>query len=180
MLAPAIVHEEELRARFQNRITDSDMRFYCFQSYVDYELTVDRNDWKRIQFVSVTRSSGVSAYFEARINRESLVVEDLLIASLRATGLPFEAAVDGFRFVAYLLEERGFRKVFFRFIRDNPFGPQYVRLVEELAGCGSVQGLLTEYVTLADGRAYDLVIVEIRKQPYLEWFHRRHALRTTA
>jgi len=180
MLVPAIVHEAELRARYRDRAADIGMRHYLFQSYLDYDLAVDRNDWKRIQFVSVHASRGLMAYLEARINRESLVVEDILVTSLTAGGLSWGASVDVLRFIAYLFETRGFRKVFFRFVQDHPFGPKYVRFLCDLARCGSIQGVLPEFVTLSDGRAHDLVIMEIHRTEFLEWFSLHHALRCPA
>jgi len=156
------------------------MRYFSFQSYREYELIIDRNDWKRIQVVSVSRSGGLLAYFEARLNRESQIVEDLLLMSLCPRGLSIEAGGDVFRFVASLFEERGIRKIFFRFIRDNPASRQYQRVLEHMAHCGSVQGVLTDYLTLPDGKTYDLVIMDILKQPYLQWVASRHAFHPAA
>lgn len=180
MLVPAIVFEQELRARFLQRILHPDTRYFYFQSYCDYELTVDRSDWKRLQFVSVSGRNELLAYFEARPNRESMVIEDLLILGLGPRGLSFEAVKDGLGFLAHLLGDRGFRKVFFRFVRDNPAGRQYEKLFCQVARCGSIQGVMTDYVTLADAKTYDLVIMDIQKQPYLEWFGSRHALHPPA
>jgi len=180
MLAPAIVHEAELRVRYRERVADAQMRHYLFQSYLDYDLVIDRNDWKRIQFVSVGPSKGVVAYMEAQVNRESLVVEDFLVTSLQAGGLSLGASVDVLRFIAYLFEGRGFRKLFFRFVQDHPFGPKYVRFLRDLARCGSIQGVLPGYVTLSDGCSYNLVIMEVHRQAFLEWFSQHHALRCPA
>ena len=180
MLLPALVREQELKVRFLERIQQPDTHFYYFQTYCDYELSLDRNDWKRIQFVSVSRKNELLAYFEARLNRESLVVEDVLLLSLGPRGLNFEAAGDVFRFLAYLFEDRGFRKIFFRFIKNNPAARQYDRFLRQIAHCGTVQGVLTDYTTLTDGKTYDLVIMEIRKQPYLEWFGGRYAVHPSA
>lgn len=176
MLVPALRYEHALKSRFVERILEPDTRFLYFQSYLEFELTVDRNDWKRIQFVSVSPSGELLAYLEARLNRESSVVEDLLVLSLRGQGLNFEASGDVFRFLAYLFVERGFRKIFFRFVRDNPAARQYRRLVESLARCGTVQGVLQDYLVLADARVYDLVIMDIQRDPFLGWFRRRYAL----
>lgn len=179
MLVPAIVHEAELRVRYRDRVADLGMRYFLFQSYLDYDLVIDRNDWRRVQFVSV-QPEGLMAYLEARINRESAVVEDVLVTSLRVGGLSWGASIDVLRFIAYLFEERGFRKLFFRFVEDHPFGPKYVRFFCDLARCGSVQGVLPGYVTLSDGLSYNLVIMEVHRPEFLEWFSRHHALRRPA
>lgn len=180
MLVPAILFEHELRARFLQRILRPDARYFYFQSYCDYDLTVDRSDWKRIQYVSVSPQGELLAYFEARPNRESLIIEDLLIIGLGSLGPTVMATKDVFRFFAYLLQDRGYRKIFFRFVRDNPAARQYERFLLQVARCGSIQGVLTDYVTLTDAKNYDLVIMDIQKQPYLEWFGRQCALHTTA
>ena len=180
MLVPAILCEAGLKNTFSQRICQSDMRFFHFQNFVDYDLIVDRNDWKRIQMVSIDPHGQLLAYFEARINREANIVEDLLVMSLRTSGLTNLANRDFFRFTASLLKDRGFRKVFFRYIKDNPAARQYQRLFGEIIQCGSIQGILEEYVTLTDGKIYDLVIMDIKREPYLRWFEDRYALHPTS
>jgi len=170
MLAPAILKEAELRASFPGRLIQNDARFFYFQSYVDYDVVIDRNDWKRIQFVSIGNEQKLLAYFEARINRESLIVEDLLVLNFWGTKLALQQTKDLFHFVFYLFSARGIRKIYLRFIKDNPAGRQYERFILRTAKCGSIQGILTDYVILADGKAYDLVIMDILRDPYLEWY----------
>ncbi len=176
MLVPAILREQDLRPLFMARMAEQTAKYYYFQAYRDFDLIIDRNDWNRIQYVSQSSMGELFALYEARINHESNIVENILILSLRSQGLSFEAVGDLFGFVRYLFQERGFRKIFVRYLADNPASGQYEKLLIRRAGCGSIQGVLREYITLADQRNYDLVILDIQREPYLQWFHGPHAL----
>jgi hypothetical protein len=62
MLQPAILKAQELILKFREICGNPEYRYYLLQNYVDYNMTIETDDWRRMQFASVDNEGKVRAY----------------------------------------------------------------------------------------------------------------------
>jgi hypothetical protein len=170
MLQPAILKAQEVILKFREICGNPEYRYYLLQNYVDYNMTIETDDWRRMQFASVDNEGKVRAYFEARIDRGSNIVTDLLILYFDLQKANLTASKDFAAFIYLLLREKGFEKIFFRFIKDNPAALLYKKLFIDKIKCSTIAGTLKNAQKLTDGNVYDIIIMDIEKEPYITWY----------
>lgn len=169
MLMPAVLMEDDLNHKYKNEIHDERYDFFYFQNYTEYPLVIDKNDWNRFQFVSVNNEN-ILGYLEARVDRMSQVVEDLLIINFENKKSGFIFAKDFSCFIYYLFEKRNIQKIFFRYLDGNPAAKLYKKLFYEKIGCGKLIGVMESAKTIRNGKTYDLIINEIDKKIFVDWY----------
>lgn len=166
MLAPAQFHADRLRPLFARRIAEDDAAYLFFENWANFQLEVDPSEVKRLQYVSVEQGR-LLGYLEARVDRISQVVDDLLILRFD-TGLAGEAVRDFYDFLHLLLVRRNFRKVVFRAVGSNPAMALYEKhLVGRLAIARPV-GVIRNFKRLRDNRLHDLHWFEMDQSAFYE------------
>lgn len=155
MLKPAFLFRDELNQEYQKYLY-SDRFKYLVEDVWDYEIPVDQSDAERLQFVSLSPTNQILAYFSAEINRRLYKVDSLEVIIFTQN---LTSSRDFRQFITDLTGKFGFRKVSFEAFVGSPGESVYDRHLSTFGA--RVVGIKKQEVRLSDGKLYDLKLYEI-------------------
>jgi len=161
MLEPALKYESQLQQLFLDRWYDPKYMYYNNYSWRD-QFKVATNNWEYMEFVS-TLNGEVIGYFNAKIDRDSLVVTN--IGAVNFYDMNFVFAKDFAKFLRNLFDVFKFRKIRFTVNVGNPIEPTYDKLAIRYGG--RIVGIWKAEDKLMDGTYSDRKLYEIMREDYL-------------
>jgi hypothetical protein len=172
MLELAYLNQQQLQEIYAQKITSKTNKYYFFESYYDYILQIDKDESKKIQYVSKDAEGNIIGYAGAWVNRTHNIIERAEIINF--TEKPkIEGSRDLFDFLEIVLIKKNFRKIMFYVAEENPAARMYERFIDYSEGIGRKVGILKEHYILNDGKKYDVVVFEIFKDKFAEWFNKK-------
>jgi len=163
MLRPAQLYKNEIQTKYAEAIAD-DKNFYLqCDSYNNYELKIDENDWNLIQLVSIDSNNNVTGYFHAAIDRAAWNVTEIMAANFNSPSLSFGR--DFMAFIDRLFMHHNFDKINFSCVQGNPAFHIYTRLMRKYE-IGRVVGTYKRDIRMPNGKYYDRTFFEILSEEY--------------
>lgn len=139
-------------------------KYYNYNVWLDFELEIDSDTWKRIQMISTDAEGNILGYLCASVNRSSRYVQSISAISFKRNSVIF--ARDFFRFFESLFENGKFHKINFAAITENPAVKMYQKIIDKYNG--TVVGVRKNEVMLEDGKLYDEVLYEVHYEDYIK------------
>lgn len=155
MLKPAFLFRDDLNREYQKYLYFDRFKFLVEDIY-EFEIPVDPSDEHFLQFVSVSPSGDILAFFSAEINRRLYKVEALEVIIFTQN---LTSSRDFAQFVTDLTHKFNFRKVNFEAIVGSPGEAVYDRHASRFGA--RIVGIKKNEVRLSDGKLYDVKLYEI-------------------
>jgi hypothetical protein len=167
MIELAYLNQDLLEKKWKSCLT-SNLFFYYFHSpAMPYKIEIVNSEWNTIQYVSKDSENKIIGFFAGYINRTHNFVENLDIINFTEK-INVTFTEDLFEFFYLLLIKKGFRKIVFHAIKDNPAAKMYERFIIRNK-IGVVVGTLKKNKLLPDGKYYDEIIFEVYKEWCIEY-----------
>jgi len=164
MLDLAYNHKDTLRKIYARMLLNPEKYKYVIgDSWVDYEIAIDNNNYNKLQFVSITpNTSNIQGYLSCKINRRVHYAYSIVVIHFY-TKPTFSFSKDLKTFlIDMLLCQYKFNKLQFACIVGNPIEKTYDRIV--LQNGGRIVGIYKRDARLLDNKVYDLKLYEITRK----------------
>lgn len=169
MLDLALLHAEELQARYQQTLFDTKYKYYHRFSTVNYYLELNANS-DQIQMVSL-EDDQIVGFLSTDLNRETNTAFNLNIIKFKADSQDFSA--DIFAFFIMLFTQFGIERVVWDVIIGNPAEKFYDYIAANYGG--RIVGVFRNEARLADGKLYDVKYYEMYREEALQAVEDRRA-----
>ncbi|MFH6983472.1 hypothetical protein [Marinoscillum luteum] len=160
MLRYAYHHAEELQRAF-TQYTKEDEIFMFFFPYRFFQLRIEPDTSKKLQFVSVDQSGQVVGMFIMRVDWHAHHVYDFAFINFQAQKATF--SLDLARLIKKLFEEFKFRKIKYKVIVGHDIEATHDRLAMKY---GKIVGTFREDIRLTNGQLYDVKHYELSIDDY--------------
>lgn len=157
MIELAYLHKEKLVNKFKNIMNKTRYKYFFLSTYQNYERTIDDNNWKCLEYVSV-KNNKIIGYMKASIDRIAHNVDQLYLINFSKDDF-FTYGKDITSFLKILFEDFCFKKIEFSVVVGNPIEKSYDKIVEKNGG--RIVGIFKNSVRLMDGKYYDLKFYEV-------------------
>ncbi len=153
-------YETQLKKAYAEAVVTERCKYYITYGWVDYEVSISRNEWDNYQRVSV-KNGKVIGYLSGDTQRAKNVVTSLSIISFAETPEEkMEYAKDIRTYFKCLLKK--FDKIKFTVAIGNKVEKNYDKFVDSLNG--RIIGISIDDAMLADGTKLDMKYYEILKK----------------
>lgn len=151
MLAPAVVHKEEICRLIAMHVYDSEYQYVNIRSWhtFDPEFYVPVDDWGKLSLVSVD-SHGKLGYICASIDRDLDEVDGLTIANYGCDKTEFGKDL----ILCFKLLQQRFRAIRWTVVIGNPVEPMYDKFCQRMGG--RIVGIKMQACRLANGSYADV------------------------
>lgn len=172
MLTLARLVKSELEKVYLNSIYKEKYKYYQFSSYTTYIMTIDDNDWEKLEYCSVDKSGNILGFFRAYIERDSHKITEIGIISFideEKSDKHLICGVDLFKFLKMIYDHPAVNKIEWSVIVDPDYAFSkkrktelfYDKIVKKFNG--KIVGIFTKTIKLRDGKFYDRKYYEIIK-----------------
>lgn len=172
MIKLAILYNTKLAELLLKCLTEKRNNFLFFLPYKQYSFCIEDNDHNKIQYISIDKDNNILGFFEATINTNYHVIDDMLLISFNDLANQ-EFGLDLVRFIDLLFIRRNYRQIYFKAVTANPIYSYYERFLLKVTKSGCIIGVMKSYVRLSDNQYYDLAIFCIYREKYLKWVNER-------
>ena len=161
MLEYAHYHTEALQRAFNEYVGRDEMLMFFFPCRF-FQLKIEPDTSKKLQFVSVDKNKKVVGMYVMRVDWNAHYVYDFMFISFDQSNIAF--SVDLARLVRKLFIEYEFRKIKFKVIVGHSIERAHNRIAKKY---GRVVGVFVEDIRLMNGRWYDVKHYELVRVHYL-------------
>ncbi len=170
---------------YQEKLIAADIKtwlnpyFKYFNDAWNEKITVEDNDWNRIQMVSVDKQDNVIGYFKVDVNRAQNNLCGLVVANFASKCNP-TFSKDFYHFLSYLFVDRGFHRLEWNVIIGNPIEKMYDKFCKKIGG--NIIGVAHDATMLqnhqyADMKYYEVFGDGVKKYLNSQSGRRRHCMR---
>ena len=117
----AINYSAEINSLYKkNAITRKDISYFAYDDYTDYSIEIVDSDWRKLQYVVLTKENKLLAFISANFDRVTNNISNLALINI--TDKPSMTILRGaLYFIDELLfKQEKFHKINFKAIKDNP------------------------------------------------------------
>jgi hypothetical protein len=145
-------------------------KYYHATPWIFYVYDMPDTDEEYIHYVSKNPNEEIIGLFIATIDRVNNYISSMTIIRFVEESY-FIFSRDTIDFLKELLIKRGFRKVVFSAIVDNPAVAIYKRFITKY-NLGKIIGIYKEHRKMRDGKLYDEIYFEIYHDKFIEYSNR--------
>lgn len=165
--------QDEVDKLIARTFDDPHYKYYHVNGYLDYK-SDNTSNWPKEEYVSIDSNGKIVGHFYARIDRNARSVTSLAAINLDRDNRGPLFALDFKRFIEKMLIERGYYKMRFCVITENPAMHMYDKFIERYDG--RVVGTFMKDDRLPDGKLYDTKHYEIFSEDFIKAKNRKEAM----
>lgn len=165
MLKIAYPYKDKLQEAYNKVLHEDFYKFFNNGSYWSYDISVQNDSWKYLEFVSIDSNNNIVGYLRADIQRPENHVLGLAVLNFsNKCNLCFSK--DLRQFLINLFEVYNFYKIQFCVTVGNPIEKMYDKYIKKYGG--EIVGYFKKDVMLRDGKLYDKKFYEIFKENFIK------------
>lgn len=151
---------------------------YYFNNSFYQDVEVDRNDWNRIQMVSVDEKQKLHGYLSVNLKQNMGAADQMCVISFNGKS-DYVFSADCLDFIRYLFVDRGIERLEWDVVIGNPAEKMYDKLCKKLGG--NIIGICHKAAMLTNRQVVDLKLYEAFKEDSIKYFlnHRNYQGRIT-
>ena len=165
MLDFAIEHREALIKADRRSWLDPDKKWYNLGGW-NSDITIDNDDWQKIQMVSVDKDGRIHGYF-------SVMIDQLVNIAYSMSAINYSKKCDVtfsrdfYGFLYYLFVKRGYSKLEWQVVVGNPIEKMYDRFCKKAGG--NIIGVRHKCAILLDRTIVDSKLYEIFREDVMKY-----------
>lgn len=170
MLRIAYDYKDKLNSEYSKAVVKERNKYYIANSYFEYSIELNSNNWDCIQMVSVDKDDNVLGYFKASVDRGSMSITSVCAINFtEKVNMVFSKDLYGF--LTDLFVKFCFFKISWMVLVGNPAESMYDKIVSKYNG--RIVGVRKQDVLLYTGERCDAKLYEIFRDDFLSSFGRR-------